>query len=132
YMGSMDNGGGYGAPQDALTLWKFHADFVTPANSSFTLVNTLPISPYDTVLDLCGGGRACIPQPSTANKIDHLGYRQRPLFRLAYRNFGSHESLVTNQSVSAGTGPSGEVSGIRWWELRNPNVTPVILQEGTY
>jgi len=62
-----------------------------------------------------------------------LGYRQRPLFRLAYRNFGDHESLVTNQSVSAGTGPNGEVSGIRWWELRDPNgATPVIFQEGTY
>ena len=67
-----------------------------------------------------------------ANKIDHLGYRQRPLFRLAYRNFGDHESLVTNQSVSAGTGPNGEVSGIRWWELRDPNGALVIFQEGTY
>ena len=43
-----------------------------------------------------------------------------------------HESLVTNQSVSAGTGPNGEVSGIRWWELRDPNGSPVIFQEGTY
>ena len=66
------------------------------------------------------------------NRIDHLGYRQRPLFRLAYRNFGDHESLVTNQSVSAGAGPNGEVSGIRWWELRDPNGSPVIFQEGTY
>ena len=72
------------------------------------------------------------PATRTANKIDHLGYRQRPLFRLAYRNFGTHESLVTNQSVSAGTGPNGEVSGIRWWELRSPNSSPVIFQEGTY
>src|SRR4029453_14693107 len=59
-------------------------------------------------------------------------YRQRPLFRLAYRNFGDHEALVTNQSVSAGNGPNGEVSGIRWWEIRDPNGTPVIFQEGRY
>ena len=39
---------------------------------------------------------------------------------------------MTNQSVSAGTGPNGEVSGIRWWELRSPNSSPVIFQEGTY
>ena len=51
---------------------------------------------------------------------------------MAYRNFGDHESLVTNQSVSGGTGPNGEVSGIRWWEIRNPNGSPVIFQEGTY
>ena len=96
------------------------------------MANTIPVASFNSILGLCGGTRACIPQPGTANKIDHLGYRQRPLFRLAYRNFGDHESLVTNQSVSGGTGPNGEVSGIRWWELRSPNSSPVIFQEGTY
>ena len=132
FVGSEDNNGPYGAPADALTLWKFHYDPVTPANSTFMLTNTLPTQPFNSILSLCGGSRACIPQPGTTNRIDHLGYRQRPLFRLAYRNFGTHESLVTNQSVSAGTGPNGEVSGIRWWELRSPNSSPVIFQEGTY
>jgi len=127
YVGSMDNGGPYGAPQDALTLWKFHADFVTPANSTFTLANTIPIAAIDTIPAFCSG-RACIPQPGTTNKIDHLGYRQRPLWRLAYRNFGDHESLVTNQAVEA----SATMSGIRWWEIRSPNSSPVIYQEGTY
>ena len=132
YLGSQDNNGAYGAPSDALNLYKFHADFVTPANSTFTLTNTIAVSPFNSILGLCGGTRACIPQPNTTVKIDHLGYRQRPLFRLAYRNFGDHEALVTNQSVSAGNGPNGEVSGIRWWEIRNPNGAPVIFQEGTY
>jgi len=127
FMGSMDNGGQYGAPQDALTLWKFTADFATPANSSFVLTNTIPIAAYDTLFP-CGSGRDCIPQPGTGNKIDHQGYRQRPIFRLAYRNFGDHESLVTNQSVEA----AANISGIRWWEIRDPNGTPVIFQEGTY
>src|SRR5437773_4202358 len=132
FVGSEDDNGPYGAPADALSFWKFHYDPNTPVNSTFTLTNTLPTQPFNSILGLCGGSRACIPQPSTSNRIDHLGYRQRPLFRLAYRNFGDHESLVTNQSVSAGTGPSGEVSGIRWWELRDPNGSPVIFQEGTY
>ncbi|HUS17696.1 MAG TPA: proprotein convertase P-domain-containing protein, partial [Chloroflexia bacterium] len=132
FMGSMDNNGGYGAPQDALTLWKFVADFVTPANSSFTLANTIPTQPFNSVMASCGGGRGCIPQPGTTNRIDHLGYRQRPTFRLAYRNMGTYENLLTNQSVSAGTGPSGEVAGVRWWEVRSPNASPVIYQEGTY
>src|SRR5213082_1518273 len=132
YLGTQDNNASYGAPLDAINLWKFHADFINPPNSTFTLTNTLPTDPFNSILALCGGGRACIPQPGTTNRIDHLGYRQRPTFRNAYRNFGSHESLVTNQSVSAGTGPNGEVSGIRWWELRSPNSSPVIFQEGTY
>jgi dockerin type I repeat protein len=132
YVGSEDPNAGRGAPQNALTLWKFHADFGNPMNSTFTLTNTIPTAPFNSILALCGGGRNCVPQPNTTNRIDHLGYRQRPTFRLAYRNFGDHESLVTNQSVSAGTGPNGEVSGIRWWELRSPNSSPVIFQEGTY
>src|ERR1043166_219840 len=133
YLGSQDDNYFYGAPQDALNLWKFHADFDNPPNSSFTLTNTLPTQPFNSLLSsTCDATRACIPQPATATIIDQLGYRQRPLFRLAYRNFGDHESLVTNQSVNAGAGPNGDVSGIRWWELRDPNGSPVIFQEGTY
>ena len=132
FVGSMDNNGPYAAPQDALTLWKFTANFANPPASSFVLTNTVPVAAYNSVLGLCAGARTCIPQAGTANRIDHLGYRQRPMFRLAYRNFGTHESLVTNQSVSGGTGPNGEVSGIRWWEMRSPNSSPFIHQEGTF
>ncbi|MEO8460257.1 MAG: hypothetical protein ABI451_06995 [Dokdonella sp.] len=128
FMGSMDNGGPYGATQDALTLWKFTADFTTPANTTFVLANTIPISAYTTTFSPCGGGRACIPQAGTTNKIDILSYRQRPLNRLAYRNFGDHEALVTNQSVDA----NGGIAGIRWWEVRSPNVSPVLFQDATY
>ena len=73
----------YGAPQDALTLWKFTADFTTPANSSFVLANTIPIASYDTIFPCSPTSRNCIPQPGTANKIDILSYRQRPMHRLA-------------------------------------------------
>ena len=127
FIGSMDNGGPYGAPQDALTLWKFTANFANPPASSFVLANTIPISAYDTIPAFCSG-RSCVPEPGTTNKIDHLGYRQRPTHRLAYRNFGTHESLVTNQSVEAST----TMSGIRWWEIRSPNSSPVLYQDATY
>ena len=129
YIGSMDNGAGYGAPQDALTVWRFHADFVTPASSTFALTDTIPISAYDTVYPCTGAqGRECIPQPGTSNKVDILSYRQRPMHRAAYRNFGDHEAIVTNQAVEASTG----MAGIRWWELRDLNTTPTLFQEGTY
>src|SRR6185295_17824871 len=52
----------------------------------------------------------------------------RLMFRLAYRNFGTHESLVGTYTVSAGT-----VAGIRWFELRNVTNGPVtVAQESTY
>jgi len=127
FLGSQDNGGSYGAPSDALNVWQFHVDWATPANSTFALTNTLPVAAYDTIPAFCSG-RSCIPQPGTSNRVDHLGYRQRPLHRAAYRNLGTHQSLVTNQSVEA----SATMSGIRWWELRFPGGTPTLHQEGTF
>src|ERR1051325_5166981 len=51
------------------------------------------------------------------------------MYRLAYRNFGDHESLVTNHTVDVdGT----EHAGIRWLEFRDPGGIPFIYQEGTY
>jgi hypothetical protein len=132
FVGTMDNNHPYGAPQDAITLWKFTANFANPPASSFVLANTIPVAPFNSILGLCGGTRACIPQAGSTLRLDHLGYRQRPTFRLAYRNFGTHESLVTSQSVSGGTGPNGEVSGMRWYELRSPNSSPFVHQQGTY
>ena len=49
------------------------------------------------------------------------------MYRLAYRNFGTHESLVVNHAVVAGG--SG---GIRWYEIQNPSGTPVVAQQSTY
>lgn len=128
YVGTMDDGGPYSAPQDALTLWKFHADFATPSNSTFTLANTLPVAAFDSMYPCTPSSRECIPQPGTTTKLDILSYRQRPLWRLAYRNYGTHESLVTNQAVEA----AANVAGIRWYEIRDPNGTPVVYQQGTY
>jgi hypothetical protein len=128
YAGTTDLGGPYGAPSDAITLWKFVVDFVTPVNSSFTLTNTIPVATFDSIFPCTPTARECIPQPGTAVKIDILSYRQRPLHRLAYRNYGTHESLVTNQSVEA----VPNIAGVRWYELRDPNGAPNIFQQGTY
>ncbi len=48
------------------------------------------------------------------------------MYRLAYRNFGDHESLVVAHSVAAGTsvGMRGTRSGIR--------AAPDVYQQGTY
>jgi len=127
FVGTMDDN--RGATEDAITLWRFHADFVTPANSTFTFDHTIPTAPFNSVFPCSPNSRDCIPQPGTANKVDILSYRRRPMHRLAYRNFGTHESLVTNQSVDAGSG----IAGLRWYEIRDPNgVMPAIYQQGTY
>ena len=104
-----------------LNLYKFHVDFTTPTNSTFTgptVINVAAFSP------LCGGG-TCVPQPSTTQQLDSLA--DRLMYRLAYRNFGTHESLVVNHSVVAGSG-----GGIRWYEIQNPSGTPVVAQQSTF
>jgi hypothetical protein len=104
-----------------LNLFKFHVDFTTPSNSTFTgptVINVAAFSP------LCGGG-TCVSQPSTTQQLDSLA--DRLMYRLAYRNFGSHESLVVNHSVVAGSG-----GGIRWYEIQNPSGTPVVAQQSTF
>jgi hypothetical protein len=51
----------------------------------------------------------------------------RLMYRLAYRRFSDHESLVVNHSVAAGS-----TSGVRWYEIRDPGGKPKIFQQGTY
>ena len=78
----------------------------------------------------CGGG-ACIVQPGTTTRLDSLA--DRLMYRLSYRKFATHESLVINHSVTSGTGV-----GIRWYELRNAagqsfaTAAPVVHQQGTF
>jgi hypothetical protein len=74
--------------------------------------------------EACNGG-TCVPQPGTTQQLDSLA--DRLMYRLAYRNFGSFESLVLNHSVNV----SG-VSGVRWYEIRNPGGTPTVFQQSTF
>jgi hypothetical protein len=107
---------------NSLQLWQFHVDWTTPANSTFPSSPTqFSVSPFTQA---CGGG-TCIPQPGTGQQLDSLG--DRLMYRLAYRNFGSYESLTVAQSVN-----TGGVTGMRWYELHGPWATPTVYQSGTY
>jgi hypothetical protein len=106
----------------SLGLFKFHADFANPANSTFTGPTTINVTTFS---EACGGFGSCIPQSGTGQTLDSLG--DRLMFRLAYRNFGDHEALVVNHSVAVGNS-----TGVRWYEIRDPNGTPTIFQQGTF
>ncbi|HKP17040.1 MAG TPA: hypothetical protein VJT84_01085, partial [Gaiellaceae bacterium] len=97
----------------ALDLWRFHVDWTNPALSSLTGPVAIPVAAFSPA--------CCIPQSDTSQRLDALG--DRLMYRLAYRNFGDHESLVATHSVAA---------GIRWYELQNPGGTPVVAQQSTY
>jgi hypothetical protein len=113
---------------NSLRLWKFHADFTTPGNSTFTGPTTLSVAAFN---EACSGG-SCIPQAGTHEKLDSLG--DRLMYRFAYRNFTSYESFVVNHSVAVGSGRNA-ISGIRWYELRNNSPgtgTPSVYQQSTF
>ncbi len=108
-----------------LNLYKFHVDFVNTSNSTFTGPTTLTVAAYS---DACAATGVCIKQPSPGEVLDALG--DRLMFRLAYRNFGSYETMVVNHSIAAsGTGKAA--SAIRWYEIRNPGSAPTVFQQGT-
>jgi hypothetical protein len=107
------------------TTYHFHVDFATPANSTFTTFANPAAAGFTA---LCPTTRACVPQNgvTSSNNLDGIG--DRLMFRLAYRNFGDHESIVGTYTVS-----SGGVAGLRWFELRNVTSGPVtVYQQSTY
>jgi hypothetical protein len=111
-----------------LRLWRFHVDWSSPQSSTFGDNGqpsfTLPVAAFVRPQCVYGYGD-CALQKGGPQGLDVLG--DRLMFRLAYRNFGDHESLVLNHTVKAGA-----LEGIRWYEVRNPVNAPTIYQQGTY
>ncbi|MBA2401632.1 MAG: hypothetical protein H0V72_23630 [Bradyrhizobium sp.] len=74
-------------------VYHFHVDFGTPANSTFAKFATPPAAGFT---QLCPGNRNCVPQlgglPAQGQGLD--GLADRLMFRVAYRKFRDHESLV--------------------------------------
>jgi uncharacterized repeat protein (TIGR01451 family) len=146
------------AGADKLLLFKFHVDWQNPMSSTFGngqpngngVPIEIPVADFGLV---CNGDqtvedRNCIPQvdvdpthdygdavngPDIGGYLDSIG--DRLMYRLAYRNFGDHESLVLNHTVNAGPGDTFVGNGhaaIRWYELRNPNGAPTVYQQSTF
>lgn len=126
YFAEVDDSATIG-PTDALRIWEFHVDWATPANTTFGISGNpdlvLPVTDYTV---LCPSTRNCIPQPGTSQNLDAIG--DRLMYRLQYRNFGTHQTMVTNHTVDAGSGQAG----IRWYELRKTTGDWNIFQQGTY
>jgi len=104
-------------------VYRFHVDWGTPANSTFTLAGNPGAAAFTL---LCSTTSSCVPQLGTGSRLD--GLADRLMFRAAYRNFGDHEALVSNYTVS-----SSSVAGVRWFELNHlTSGTPTVVQESTY
>jgi hypothetical protein len=130
-VGTQDDDGPYGATFDALNIWELDVKWRSTPIASIELKTQLPVAEFDSIYPCFPGSRNCLPQPGITNVdqyLDVLSYRQRPIWRLAYRNKGAYESMVTNQSVEAR--PS--LAGTRWYEIRRTGGTYTVHQQGTY
>jgi hypothetical protein len=109
----------------SLRMFKLSPNFANPALSQITQVSPdVAVSPFSQA---CGGG-TCIPQSGTTTQLDSLG--DRLMYRLAFRMFSNHESLVVNHSVATGT-----TVGVRWYELQapvSPTASFTLFQQGTF
>lgn len=131
-VGTQDDSAFYGAAFDALNIWDLRVKWRSTPTASLTLATQLPVASFDSIFPCAPTSRDCLPQPGITNPaqyLDVLSYRQRPSWRLAYRNFKGYESLVTNQSVEARPG----MAGIRWYEIRRDAAGQYgLYQQGTY
>ena len=139
-VGTMDDQ--FAGNADALNIFELSVDW-TLQTSTLVQNDALETESYDSFFDACGQNcvsdpfdqnkcnfRDCLPQPGAAGDqfLDILSYRQRPLHRLAYRNFGDYESLVTCQTVEARANQAGK----RWYEIRRSSSAFSIHQQGIY
>ena len=93
-------------------------DFEHPENSSL-VYGDIPVSPYQFSIKL-------LFQPNFQTLDPLQGFL---MYRLQYRNFGSHASMVVNHTVQPNT---TSPYGVRWYEFRKPNTNWEVYQQGTF
>ncbi len=104
----------------SVGIYSFSVNWTTPASSTFTGPSVIATSAFSTL------PWTSVPQQGTSQLLDNLG--DRPMNRLDYRNFGTHQSMVVCHSVNVGSNRAG----VRWYEFRKPAATWTLFQEGTY
>jgi hypothetical protein len=88
-----------------IRVWKFHVDFQTPANSTFTGPTNVPISTFNV-------GPGTVPMKD-GNNVDTLTYRV--MMQNQYTNLSGTESLWLTHTVGSGGTPN--VGQVRWYQL---------------
>ena len=122
-----------------LYYYRVHYNFTTTSHSAVSTRGSITVTSYNQAT--CSNTQQCVPQPTPVNntsgyttqyKLDTLAYHV--MYRLPYRNFGSYESVVANETVKNG---SNSNTAVRWYELRGLNSTtgtgtPTVQQQSTF
>ncbi|MGK7295716.1 MAG: hypothetical protein ACNS61_07820 [Candidatus Wenzhouxiangella sp. M2_3B_020] len=113
--------------RDFLEIWRFDVDWDDAGNSTLTGPETIDVVEFES--ELCGlTSFSCVPQPAEGVALDPL--REPMMWRVQYRNFGTHEALVGSW-VTDVVGGTADVHGVRWAELRNAGSGWTAHQQGT-
>ena len=123
------NDDSWGYTTDHLRILECNVNWSNPLSSTITGPTILNTSPFkSSFTGSITNSRNNISQPGTTRRLDALS--SRLLFRLQYRNFGTYQTLVSNHTVNVAS--SGNLAGVRWYELRNTGSGWSIFQQGTY
>jgi hypothetical protein len=110
---------------DGIYFYKVHVDWSDPSKTSVSPPQKIAVAPYHYLCD--GQLSNCVSQPGTERRLDSQG--DKLIQRLAYRNFGDHESILAEHSVAT----AAQGGGVRWYEFRlNQQRDPVLYQQSTY
>jgi len=121
YFMSINSSATAGTVENQVFTWRFHADFTTPANSTFGIGATHTPNGATTVAGFVdaftNSTSLIVPQTGTTRQLDTLG--DKLMTPLVYHNLGGTESLWASHTINNnlnGTGPTA----IRWYQF---NVT---------
>ncbi len=127
-----------GSPSPVLHEFTITFNFGTQTGY-LTRYPDLAVAPF--VGGVCGFSRDCVVQPPPAGTADGLdAISDRLMYRVAYRNFGDHESIVLNHTVQNSADATGNTAAPRWYEVRTsgptdpncPSGYPCVYQQSTY
>ena len=122
----VHNPGSSDPAQDFLEIWEFSVDWDNSGNSTVSGPTDIGVEDFES--ELCGlNAFECVPQPGTTTGLDPL--REPVMWRVQYRNFGSHQTLVGTW-VTDVVGGAADLHGVRWAELRNTGGGWNLFQEG--
>jgi hypothetical protein len=119
YFMSVDSSATAGNIENEVYTWRFHADFATPASSTFGVgVNHTPNATItvNNFVDAftAANGTAIVPQTGTTALLDTLG--DKLMYPLVYQNLAGVESIYASHTINNNQGGTGPTA-IRWYQF---------------
>ncbi len=119
-----------GVTVDHIKFWNANVDFATPGNSTISVPQEIPVTPFTSIFDNASFANLTQPNPGggTLDALQGIVMNQAQ-----FRKFPGHNSAVFNHVID--TDPTaGKRAAVRWYEFRQTadGAPWTLFQEGTY